>query len=73
MIEQIKSFFTDNEVIRDCVKVSQLERLAGIPNGRLWGVLTGKPYRTLTQEQIKNLVPVLEKLGFNPSDKKLTQ
>lgn len=69
MIEQIKSFFTDNDVIRDCIKVNQLERLAGIPNGRLWGVLTGKPYRTLTQEQIKNLVPVLEKLGFNPQIK----
>lgn len=61
--DKIKQFFT-NAVVKDCVSIRKVEELAEIPNRSLYSFLKGEKYRSLTNEQIQKLLPVLKEIGY---------
>lgn len=64
-LENIKLFFS-NTVVKDCVSIKKIEETAEIPTRSLYAFLRGDKYRYLTPEQIKNVVPILKQIGYNP-------
>ena len=61
--ESIKQFFSE-KTIKEIVKINKVEELAGIEGRALYFFLRGEKYRSLTPIQIKNLIPVIEKIGY---------
>lgn len=64
-LDNIKIFFTD-EVRSECLSIRKIEEMAGLPKAALFGFLKGYRYRYLTEEQVRLLVPVLQRLGYVP-------
>lgn len=60
MTDQLKTFL---EAHRKELKLNEIERQAGIPATTLSAILTGQPYRTLSDEQEAAVWKALEKLG----------
>ena len=63
----IKLFFS-NTVVKDCVRITQIELAAGIPVRSLYSFLRGVKYRSLSPEQIDRLIPVIVQIGYRPLD-----
>lgn len=61
--EKIKQFFS-NAVVKDCVSIRKVEELSGIPKRSLYSFLKEEKYRSLSNEQIQKLLPVLKELGY---------
>lgn len=62
--EKIKRFFTYNIVVKNTVSIKKIEEIAGIPKQSLYNFIREKKYCYLTKENIKKLIPILEKIGF---------
>ena len=64
-IDKIKRFFTFNEVVKKTVSIKKIEEIAEIPKQSLYNFIRGKKYCNLTEENIKKLIPILQKIGYN--------
>lgn len=64
-LENIKQFF-ENDIVKDCVSVTMVEKKADLPIRSLYSFLKGKKYRYLTPDQIDRLVPVIVQIGYRP-------
>ena len=64
--DQIKAFFLD-PTVKECIKVQNVEKLAGIPPRALYSFIRDGKYRNLIPENINKLIPVITKLGFKNS------
>ncbi len=65
-LDNIYNFFTQNDIVKDCVSIKKIEEKAGIPTRSLYSFLRGEKYRYLTDEQIDNLIPVIVRIGYKP-------
>ena len=63
-LDNIRSFFTERRY--KCLKISAIEKEAGIPAKSLDHFLTGR--RSFNHENIDKLIPVLVDFGFKPID-----
>ena len=59
--DKIKQFLTDR---RKLLNIKEIEANAGIYVSSLSKFLNGAKYRSLTDEQIEKLLPVLKQIGF---------
>lgn len=69
-LENIKYFFTENEVVKSAVSITKITELAKIPQNSLYRFINDYSGRSLTNEQIKKLIPVIEKIGYIKIEKK---
>lgn len=63
-LNNIKSFFTPERI--KLFRITEIERRAGIPRKALDHFICSRPGRSLTDEQIKSLIPVLTEIGYIP-------
>lgn len=67
-LDNIKKFFTENSVVKDAVSVRKIEQIAELPSNSLYRFVKGEKYRSLTEEQIKRLIPIIKQIGYIPID-----